>query len=239
MALSGVDQSDPSIIPLSRAGTISPPGNTITAAPNSFPIMAGRPTERNFNPLKSPIDVIALLNQSPPGPMTAQGNDRAFRPVTSAMRRFSSASPSPSIQRTNAVAFNPPGTVPARMPNALLRPYQYDGTVQAASTVPVLTPSSIWNAGTTEPAASKSILSLPPDKAVKSFTNASRGAREEVSELGKVSLSLIVRGLAHANGGAVVPAEGFGVGGDEGGTFGGSASETCCFFSSASRRRAK
>jgi hypothetical protein len=55
--------SAPSRRPRSSAGTISPPGSALTAAPMAVKTSTEIPTVRNFWPLRSSNFVIGFLNQ--------------------------------------------------------------------------------------------------------------------------------------------------------------------------------
>src|SRR5690606_276615 len=59
----GLLNSAPSSRPRSSAGTISPPGKALTAAPISVKRSIARPLVRNFRPLRSSVLVTGLLNQ--------------------------------------------------------------------------------------------------------------------------------------------------------------------------------
>src|SRR4029079_4820336 len=83
--------------PRSIAGTISPPGNAVTAAPMPVNTSIEMPTVRNFRPLKSSDLVIGFLYQ-PSGCVAIgpYGNDTTLR-VIDAQMLFSSSLPPPYL----------------------------------------------------------------------------------------------------------------------------------------------
>ena len=68
--------------PRSIAGTISPPGSALTAAPRPVNTSIEMPTVRNLRPLKSSFLVIGFLNQ-PSGcvGIGPYGNDTTLAPI--------------------------------------------------------------------------------------------------------------------------------------------------------------
>src|SRR3989304_2604524 len=68
--------------PRSMAGTISPPGSALTAAPRPVNTSIEIPTVRNLRPLKSSALVIGFLNQ-PSGcvGLGPYGNDTTLAPI--------------------------------------------------------------------------------------------------------------------------------------------------------------
>src|SRR5512147_2020493 len=94
--------------PRSIAGTISPPGSALTAAPMPVNTSTERPTVRYLRPLKSPTLVIGFLNQ-PRGCVNIgpYGNDTTLPPIEAYSLASSSLPPPYLCQESSSCASMP------------------------------------------------------------------------------------------------------------------------------------
>src|SRR5690606_12667132 len=154
--------SAPPSRPRSNAGTISPPGRALTAAPMTLYMSMARPTVRNFRPLTSSALVTGFLNQ--PNGWVGMGPyiiDTTLTPMAFWISVSSSLPPPYSCQASSMLASMPNDGPEPHSATAVFLPYQYATPPWPPSSVPADTASSRSNALTTAPAGSTSILSWP------------------------------------------------------------------------------